>query len=461
MEKKGNTTILVVEDESIVALSQARLLEKNGYYVLTALNGEKAVAAIEEDPSIDLVLMDVDLGSGISGAESARRILARREIPIVFVSSFSDRESVERVMDITHYGYVTKSAGPYVLLSAVQAALKLFSAGASVESALRRSDRLNETIINSFPDLLFRVGRDGVFLDFLAGKREELYVPPEEFIGKPASVIFSEEFSSVLQNRIRRALETGNLQFYEYSMSERGKERHFESRIYPFDDNSVLTIVRDVTDWKNAVAQVKRLLDRQRVLMRESQHRIKNDMFLVRSLLTLQASYSSDEKVRTILEESAHRIDVMGRIYDTLYRNPDRDEISIRSFISDLVTEVIHSSAIGSVRFETEIDEISLSAPMSVSIGIIVNELVVNAIKYGIRDDRELRVLVSLEHDATVHIVKITVVDNGPGLPESILNGTAYGFGFIMINALIKQYDGTLETRNDDGTSVSATLSLL
>ncbi len=85
-------TILLVEDEVIQAMMGKSSLEKYGYAVLTALSGEKAVAAVEAIPEIDLILMDIDLGSGIDGTEAAELILARHDIPVVFLSSHMEQE---------------------------------------------------------------------------------------------------------------------------------------------------------------------------------------------------------------------------------------------------------------------------------------------------------------------------------------------------------------------------------
>ena len=89
-------TILLVEDEAIVALAEKATLEKHGYAVITAYSGEKAVAVAESTPGIDIILMDIDLGKGIDGTEAARRILRTHEAPLVFLSSHIEPEIVEK-----------------------------------------------------------------------------------------------------------------------------------------------------------------------------------------------------------------------------------------------------------------------------------------------------------------------------------------------------------------------------
>lgn len=118
--------LLLVEDEAIVAFSEKKVLENHGYEVITAHSGEQAVEIATDETGISLVLMDIDLGSGIDGTEAARRILNLRSLPIVFLTSHSEKEYVDRVKKITSYGYVLKNSGEFVLIEAVEMAFNLF-----------------------------------------------------------------------------------------------------------------------------------------------------------------------------------------------------------------------------------------------------------------------------------------------------------------------------------------------
>jgi len=125
--------ILLVEDEAILALDTASTLKKEGYLVVPAHSGEQAIEAVREDPELSMVLMDIDLGRAMDGTEAARRILELRSLPIVFLTSHSEKSMVDRVRDITRYGYVLKSSGEFVLLESIQMAFELFEAHREVE----------------------------------------------------------------------------------------------------------------------------------------------------------------------------------------------------------------------------------------------------------------------------------------------------------------------------------------
>ena len=129
-------TLLLVEDEAIIAMTTARRLTTHGFQVLTALSGESAVQQARANAKIDLVLMDIDLGSGIDGTEAAQIILQERDIPVVFLSGHTSPEIVEKTEKITSYGYVVKGSSDAVLLASIKMAFKLHDANHRLEQSL-------------------------------------------------------------------------------------------------------------------------------------------------------------------------------------------------------------------------------------------------------------------------------------------------------------------------------------
>ncbi|EKD55566.1 MAG: response regulator receiver protein, partial [uncultured bacterium] len=108
-------SILLVEDDFALALVTSEILKDFGFIVITAHTGEEAVKIALSNEKISLILMDINLGDGIDGPEAARQILHKRNIPIVFLTSHSEKEYVDRVKKITRYGYVIKNSGDFVL----------------------------------------------------------------------------------------------------------------------------------------------------------------------------------------------------------------------------------------------------------------------------------------------------------------------------------------------------------
>lgn len=148
MATQACRTILLVEDEAVIALAEQENLRRSGYEVVHVRTAEQAVSAMDADPAIDLVLMDIDLGKGMDGTEAARVIVQRHDIPVVFLSSHTEKPLVEKTEEITSYGYVLKESGFTVLEASIRMAFKLHEAHTALrrsENALRQRERLLNT----------------------------------------------------------------------------------------------------------------------------------------------------------------------------------------------------------------------------------------------------------------------------------------------------------------------------
>ncbi|MHB8056164.1 MAG: PAS domain S-box protein, partial [Candidatus Aminicenantales bacterium] len=121
--------ILLVEDEALIADDEARQLEKDGYCVSAVGTGERAVEFVRGlAGDVDLILMDINLGRGMDGTEAAREILKAYDIPILFLSVYTDRETVEKTEKVSSYGYVVKTAGIAVVSASIRMAISLHRA---------------------------------------------------------------------------------------------------------------------------------------------------------------------------------------------------------------------------------------------------------------------------------------------------------------------------------------------
>jgi len=157
-------TILIVEDDFILAKMGQKTLEQCGYKTFTANTGEQAIDLFKKNNNIDLILMDIDLGSGIDGTEAAAIILKDFDIPVVFLSSHTEPEIVEKTEKITSYGYVVKGTGITVLDASIKMAFKLFDARKKElekEKALQESEQNYRNIFDNAIEGMFRTSIDG------------------------------------------------------------------------------------------------------------------------------------------------------------------------------------------------------------------------------------------------------------------------------------------------------------
>ncbi|HUX51894.1 MAG TPA: response regulator [Spirochaetia bacterium] len=205
--------ILLVEDEAIIAIAEAAQLERVGYKVTHALSGEESLVMIEEDPDFfQLVLMDIDLGESMDGAETASRILRQHHLPIVFLSSHSEKEIVGLIHDLPTYGYVDKNSGTPVLLASVRMALRLFAAN----SMLEESRKMLSAVVNSTSDMIWSVGP--VHFELITfNEAMEQYILRNRSVKLrkgllPENLITPGEYAEVSRSYYRKALENGHFQ---------------------------------------------------------------------------------------------------------------------------------------------------------------------------------------------------------------------------------------------------------
>ncbi|HDP79444.1 MAG TPA: PAS domain S-box protein, partial [Spirochaetes bacterium] len=256
MGKPTQKTLLLVEDEGLLAMGEVKTLKSFGYRVLTADTGEGAVKTALDNDEIDLVIMDIDLGKGIDGTEAARRILEKRALPIVFLTSHGEREMVEKVRGITHYGYVLKNSGEFVLRSSIEMAFELFEAHEELrrgnEELRAVSDRLLGILEHS-PLLISEFDLEGRYWLVSRSIGKMFGMEPGELVGKSFHELLPPEQARVFLERIDLVLENRGPVTVDDRVAAGKKERVFTTVLFPlFDSRGGVSIVggiaQDVTD---------------------------------------------------------------------------------------------------------------------------------------------------------------------------------------------------------------------
>jgi PAS domain S-box-containing protein len=245
---KVNKTILIVEDQVLIAMSEKIALEKYGYNVITANTGETAIEMVKGGLTIDLILMDIDLGQGIDGTETAGIILKSYDIPIVFLSSHTETSIVEKTEKITSYGYVVKNSGITILDASIKMAFKLFEAYEKTKSV---NNKLEATL-DALPDLLFEVGIDGVYYDYHSPHAVEPNKQTSEFIGKNISDILPPHIAEIVMSAIREAHEKGISVGKQYETTLPTGDRRYELSVSrknsPPLEPHFMIIIRDISE---------------------------------------------------------------------------------------------------------------------------------------------------------------------------------------------------------------------
>ncbi len=213
------------------------------------------------------------------------------------------------------------------------------------------------------------------------------------------------------------------------------------------------SLIFDVTEQKKAQKQVIDLLVEKALLFRELQHRVKNNISAVIGLLALQAESTANAETAASLLYAGRRLKSMALLYDTLYLAGELHGVSLREYVPRLTDEIVDAFPHGEdLELAIDIEDVALKPDTVSPLGIILNELVTNAMKYAYTDtsDGRLEITGRLQGD----YLALSVADNGAGLPDSMDIGTGDGFGLQLVKQLMDQMKGTVSKKRDHGTRV-------
>ncbi len=222
---------------------------------------------------------------------------------------------------------------------------------------------------------------------------------------------------------------------------------------------STVSIVEDITERKRAEELIVASLREKEILLKEVHHRVKNNLQVISSLLSLQADRLKDDQLKPILAESQGRVRAMALVHEKLYRSENLSKINFGDYLNTMTDDLYRSHGKTGVTIAMAMEPILLQIDLAIPCGLIVNELVTNALKHAFPDGRQGTVTVSLRRvgDASA---ELRVQDDGIGFPfEEALNQKAT-MGMMLIDALAEQISGTVRIEKKNGTTFTLTIPL-
>ncbi len=227
---------------------------------------------------------------------------------------------------------------------------------------------------------------------------------------------------------------------------------------YGEEEKNVLKFVSDqvamTVHRKRAEAQIKAQLQEKDVLLKEVHHRVKNNMQVISSLLNLQTRRVKDPDVLAMFKESQRRIRSMALIHERLYQSSDLSRIEFSQYLRNLATHLFHSYQVDASRVHLKIkaEEVHLNINTAIPCGLIVNELVSNALKHGFPEGRSGELGIDL-HRAEGDRYVLRVKDDGVGFPEGLDFRKTETLGMQIVSTLVEQIDGRLDLSRKNGTA--------
>ena len=303
--------------------------------------------------------------------------------------------------------------------------------------------------------ILFNQGAEKMF----GYAAEEVHGQPLEILLPPRLAAVHHEHIQSFENSDQSARRMGERQKI-LGRRKSGDEFPAEasiSKVAVSGQTMFTVIMRDVTQRTLDDERLKASLREKEVLLEEVHHRVKNNLQVVSSMLGLQTRSLSDKETRTALRESQHRIQSMALLHECLYQSDDLARIDFANYLEKLTDQLFHSYGPNqNVTLHTNLAPLQLNMDAAVPCGLIVNELLSNTLKYGFPNGRSGDVRVELA-EAGPNTVKLTVADNGVGLPADIDWHASRTLGLRLVRTLAQQLHAVVELNRENGATFSIT----
>ena len=205
--------------------------------------------------------------------------------------------------------------------------------------------------------------------------------------------------------------------------------------------------------------QLEHFLTEKEWLVKEIHHRVKNNFHVVASLLEIQTSYLKNKEAISAIKESQNRIHSMSIIHQKLYQSETLSTIHMPEYIYELVEYLRESYGIReNIIFTLEIESIQLNHAIAITLGLILNEAITNAIKYAFSDNNEGKIFISLRYISDSQIL-LTIADNGRGLPVNFRSNIGATMGMELLQGLTDDMGGSFSIETKDGTFIKIIFS--
>jgi two-component sensor histidine kinase len=198
-------------------------------------------------------------------------------------------------------------------------------------------------------------------------------------------------------------------------------------------------------------ADLERALREKEVLFRELQHRIKNSVSVIASLVSLEASRVEDQGTSAVLESLGGRISAIASLYEQLFQSGETDRIELDLYLKAVVEALFSGQAARErgIRLDLEVREMRVDVRRAIPLGIIANELASDCLKHAFPGGRSGTVRVSLRTEGSAAVLEVR--DDGRGLPEGFSVGSSGGLGLVLVDMLAKQVGGSFTAASDAG----------
>ena len=461
-------SVLLVDNQPIILEYMRNVLENAGHTVETATDGLHALRVLERSrPDVlvtDLVMPNID---GTRLCRIVRGLPEHKSVYIIVLSAIAAEEPVD-IRLIGANACVAKgplnSMKRHILGLLSETKLDATKVDAdkiygideiferSITRELLRSKRHSEVVLDNLSEGILEITEDGFIIYANPASLALIGQEEEQILGKNVNEL-SFRVDGVQTQNILTLIEQQDLAPEATIFSA---SRQLAIKVLPVSENGQQTkivLLSDITERMEADRKIRNSLEEKDVLLKEVHHRVKNNLAMVASLITLQGGYLHDQRDVAILEQLRNRISSISLVHQQLYMSGDLAHIDFDAYAKELTSNLLSSMSSSSKKIELNlaIHEPQLNINSAIPLGLIIAELFTNAVKYAFEGAGAISIELSKKGNRNY----LTVSDNGKGLPDDVDVSRAKTLGFQIVQALATQLQGKVRHVKGEGTTIT------
>ncbi|MCP4155500.1 MAG: response regulator [bacterium] len=469
MDSAKKTVILAIDDRPDNLFVLSELIEEHlpEIDIKTASDSEKGMEIISQYPPGG-ILLDVQM-PGTNGIEMCRKLKQNPKtshIPVILITAFNTSSKIRAEgLEAGADDFISKPIDNSELVAKIKVMMRVKNSEDKLKEAnirlenllLEKSQALEESrenyrlLVENQTDLIVKTDTEGKLLfaspsycDTFNKTREELlnksFLPlihedDRDRVAKEYNTVFKPPHSVYLEERVKTKDGWRWQGWQNTAVLDNNKQV-----------NAVVCVGRDITERKETEAQLEKSLREKEALLSEIHHRVKNNLQVVSSLLSLQADQMEDKKAIEAFNECKNRIYSMALVHEQMYRSHDFSKIDIKDYAENMVSLLFRAyRPSATVSLEIDIDEVSMTIEKAVPTGLIITELVSNSLKHAFAGQSEGLIRVAgkqEENDSYCFIIE----DDGIGMPRDIDFRHSESLGLKLVTILAQQIEAGITT---------------
>ncbi len=338
----------------------------------------------------------------------------------------------------------------------------------NAEDLIKKSEEKYRSLVENAEDIIITLDKEN-YIQFI--NHTHLNAPLDQVVGTSIFDYVPEEFKVVVKQKLE------NIFLTKKSLNHEMPGRHLDGSLAWFSINAgplfsedevtgTTLILRDISERKKTEEKINQSLKEKEILLKEVHHRVKNNLQIILSILNLQYSNITDKKTLELLRDIRSRIKAMSFIHELLYQTNNFSRINFSEYISNITSNLIYSYTKNpEIDLKLDIEPIFLDLDHAIPCGLIINEIVTNALKYAFTEtsneehsDEKAEVCISLTQ--TNKVIQLIIADNGKGFPGDIDYRNTESLGMQLVLTLVQQLRGEIAQDNSNGTKYTITFSV-